>query len=156
MTNRSTIHASFTIERTFPVPPERVFQAFADPAEKAKWFGGSDWENIERAFDFRPGGGETEVSRSPEGVEVGFYVHYYDIVPNERLVYSYDMTNGPERASLSVATIELEPVDGGTRYVHTECGAFLDGHHDPVGREEGTVGLIDQLGQYLSTGRVLT
>ena len=152
MTDRSTIHASFTIERTFPVPPERVFQAFADPAEKAKWFGGGDWEKIEESFDFRPGGNEIDLSRSPEGIEVGFYCHYYDIVPNERLVYSYDMTNGPERASLSVTTIELEPTDdGGTRYVHTEYGAFLDGHHDPVGREEGSNGIVDQLGSYLST-----
>lgn len=152
MTDRAILHASFTIERTFPVPPERVFQAFADPAEKAKWWGGGDWEKLESTFDFRTGGSETDVARSPEGMEVGFYLRYYDIVPNERLVYSYDMTNGPERASLSVATIEFEPTDdGGTRFVHTEQGTFLDGHHSPEGREEGTNGLIDQLGAYLAT-----
>ena len=152
MTDHSTIHASFTIERTFPVPPARVFQAFADPAEKAKWFGGGDWEQLERTFDFRPGGSETDVARSPEGIEVGFYLRYYDIVEDERLVYAYDMSNGPDRASLSVATIELEPTgDGGTRYTHTEHGAFLDGHHDAAGREEGSIGITDQLGAYLAT-----
>lgn len=152
MTDRSTIHANFTIERTFPVPPEVVFQAFADPEKKAQWFGGGDWEKIESSFDFRPGGSEVDVARSPEGIEVGFYLRYYDIVDDERIVYSYDMTNGPARASLSVATIELESTgDGGTRYTHTEHGAFLDGHHDAAGREEGTIGITDQLGAYLAS-----
>jgi hypothetical protein len=32
-----------------------------------------------------------------------------------------------------------------------ERGAFLDGHHDPDGREEGTIGITDQLGEYLAT-----
>ena len=151
MTDRSTIHASFTIERTFPVPPERVFQAFADPAEKAKWFGGGDWEQLERTFDFRPGGGETDVARAPDGSVVGFYLRYYDIVPNERIVYSFDMSQNGEHASLTVTSIELEPVDGGTRYLHVEHGAYLDGHHSPEGREEGSNGIVDALGAYLAT-----
>ncbi|WP_405145698.1 hypothetical protein OG308_19305 [Nocardia salmonicida] len=42
---RSINHAQFTIEREVPVAPAVVFQAFADPAVKAKWFGGEEgWE----------------------------------------------------------------------------------------------------------------
>lgn len=38
MTNRSVLHATFTLERTYPATPARVFAAWADPAAKARWF----------------------------------------------------------------------------------------------------------------------
>ncbi len=31
MTERSIVHATFTLERTYPVPVQRVFHAWADP-----------------------------------------------------------------------------------------------------------------------------
>jgi len=53
------VHASFSVERTFPAPLARVFGAFADPELKAKWFHGPDgWEPRTRTLDFREGGHE--------------------------------------------------------------------------------------------------
>ncbi len=40
MSERNTKHDTFVIERNFPQAPERVFNAFADPAAKARWFSG--------------------------------------------------------------------------------------------------------------------
>jgi hypothetical protein len=42
MGKRSVTHATFTIERTYDASAARVFNAFADPAAKARWFVGSD------------------------------------------------------------------------------------------------------------------
>ena len=42
MTERSVTHATFVIERSFAAAPARVYRAFADPREKAKWFGGDE------------------------------------------------------------------------------------------------------------------
>jgi uncharacterized protein YndB with AHSA1/START domain len=36
--DRHVTHATFTLERSYPVPPARVFAAWADPAAKARWF----------------------------------------------------------------------------------------------------------------------
>jgi uncharacterized protein YndB with AHSA1/START domain len=55
MSDRSTVHTTFTLERTYPAPPTRVFQAWADPEVKARWFAGNP-EDYE--LDFRPGGTE--------------------------------------------------------------------------------------------------
>ena len=40
--DRFVTHASFTLERSYPTPPARVFAAWADPALKSRWFTGGD------------------------------------------------------------------------------------------------------------------
>lgn len=145
MTERSVTHATFTVERTYAAAPARVFAAWADPAAKARWFGGSGWEH---QLDFRVGG--REVSRgSVDGTVFTFEGRYQDIVPDERIVYAYDMHMGEARISVSLATVELEPSGTGTRLVFTEQGAFLDGLDDPTQRESGTGSLLDALGAEL-------
>ena len=45
MTADPIVHASFTIERSYAASPARVFAAFADPAQKRRWFAeGEGWE----------------------------------------------------------------------------------------------------------------
>ena len=47
MTTRNVVHASFTITRSWPHPPAKVFRAFADRQAKDKWFGGGpDWTQL--------------------------------------------------------------------------------------------------------------
>ncbi|WP_374575874.1 SRPBCC family protein [Phenylobacterium sp.] len=146
MTERTVTHAMFTIERTFPAKPARVFKAFADPQAKAMWFGGpDDWDETERSLDFRVGGREVSAGGPPGGPLHRFDALYYEIIENERIIYAYEMHLGGVRISVSIATIELKPSGGGTRFVMTEQGAFLDGFDNPSLREEGTLQLVDAL-----------
>src|SRR5690242_10242932 len=55
--DRYVTHASFTLERSYPVPPARVFAAWADPALKSRWFTGGD-ACPNHQLDFRVGGRE--------------------------------------------------------------------------------------------------
>ena len=143
---RSVQHATFVIERIFAAPPSLVFKAFAEEKAKARWFGGpSEWEKGERTFDFRVGGRETS-SGGPKGGQVhSFHALYQDIVPNERIVYSYDMHLDDKRISVSLTTIELAPHGKGTKLKFTEQGAFLDGYDDAGSREHGTGWLLGKL-----------
>ena len=150
MTERSVRHAKFTIERTYPAARERVFKAFADPQSKAKWFVGPDnWDKSNHQLDFRVGGREA-VSGGPPGGPVHHYnATFQDIVPNERIVTTYEMHLDEARISVSLATVEFKAAGSGTRLILTEQGAFLDGFDKPELRQEGTKGLLDQLGTAL-------
>ena len=150
MTARSVLHDTFTLDRHYDASPERVFKAFADPAAKALWFAGPpDFKQEEETYDFREGGRETNVSVTPDGQRFGFYVTYTDIVPGERIVYTYEMTMNDKRISVSVATIEISPAGGGTDLTVTEQGVYLDGLDKPEMRREGTEQLLKQLGDAL-------
>jgi uncharacterized protein YndB with AHSA1/START domain len=151
MPERSAVHSTFTIERTFDRPPARVFAAWADPNLKSRWFGGgTDDAPMGLDMDFRVGGLETDRSE-PGAAASGYEARYHEIVPDERIVFTYDLSLDGSLVSVSLATVELRPADGGagTQLTYTEHGAFLDGLDDPELRKNGTGGMLDELGRWL-------
>jgi uncharacterized protein YndB with AHSA1/START domain len=148
MTDRSVTHATFAIERTYNAAPARVFSAFSTLESKKRWFSGpEEWPVAEHTLDFRVGGRELNRGGPPGGPMMTFNALYQDIVPEERIVFSYDMVMGDTRISVSLATIELKPSGAGTSLTFTEQGAFLDGFDNPAEREHGTKELLDALGR---------
>lgn len=145
---RSTRHATFVIERVYDATPARVFAAFAEDGAKQKWFGGPDgWVKTARTFDFRVGGREYHSAGPADGQQHVFDAHYYDIIPDQRIVYAYEMYLDTTRISVSLTTIELEPAGAGkTQLTFTEQGVFLDDFDGAQGREEGSRWLLDKLG----------
>jgi len=150
--NRNVTHATFVIERVYPQSPARVFHAFADPKAKAKWFHGptDEWQEEKTEMDFRVGGREFSTGRlHRDATPHIFSALYQDIIPDRRIVFSYDMLIGEQRISVSLTTIELRSEGPGTRLLFTEQGAYLDGYDDAGARERGTRELLDQLGRSL-------
>src|ERR1700722_15683447 len=93
MTAPATTHDTFTIERTFDASPDRVFEALANPEQKARWFvGPASWKLLERKSDFRVGGHERVSGKHAADMTSIFDAYYLDIVPNQRVVYAYEMT----------------------------------------------------------------
>ena len=146
MRERSTHHDTFVIERTYAAAPARVFTAWADPAVKARWFvGPADREASNLELDFRVGGRERVSGGSLGGPVYSYEARYQDIVPNERIVSTYDMHMDEQRISVSLATVEFKPNGGGTQLIYTEQAVFLDGLDTAADRERGTRGLLDNL-----------
>ena len=157
MTDRSVIHDTFSIERAYPAAPSRVFAAFASKEAKDAW---GDDPGIESAqgeaavteFDFRPGGRE-RFGMKYEGRNYRYDARYYDIVPDRRIVYSYEMYADDARISVSVATIEFAKSGEGTALTWTEQGAYLDGIDGDEAsalRMGGTAEMLDGLARYLT------
>jgi uncharacterized protein YndB with AHSA1/START domain len=158
MSGRSVIHDTFAIERSYLAIPSRVFAAFASTEAK------SDWGWIDRRaeeegapaaeMDFRVGGRERFCFKQ-QGTAYRYDARYYDIVPDQRIIYSYEFYGDDVRLSVSVATIEFAMNGDGTALIWTEQGAFLDGiegKEAPGLRRQGTVDLLDLLPGYLNSG----
>jgi uncharacterized protein YndB with AHSA1/START domain len=151
MSERSTHHATFTIERRYDATPAQVFAAWAEPTAKAGWFAcHDDWVSGGYELDFRVGGRERLSIAAKGGVVHAYDAHYQDIVPGERIVYSYDMHLDDRRISVSLATVVLEPAGAGTRLTFTEQAVFLDGYDNVADREHGTRELLQSLAAALA------
>lgn len=147
---RSIAHGSFTVRRTYPVSAARVFAAFADPAIKGKWFGDPEKESSAAEFDFTVGGRELRTGTLEDGTRYSLDLRYHDIVPEQRIVYAFDVEIDGARNSVSVAAVTFEASDGGTLLTITEHGAYLDGLDSPIGREGGSAFILDRLAKVLA------
>jgi len=154
MTDRSAEHASFTIERLYDASPGEVFRAWSDPTAKAQWFvGPTDWKATRRELDFRIDGRERLAGSFPSGRTTDYDARYWDIVPDQRIVFTYAMRLDDKPISVSLATVRLEAAGSGTRLSFTEQAVFLDGFVDGGGRERGTRAHLDRLETVLKRTR---
>lgn len=152
----SVTHATICLDRVYDAAPARVFHAFTDPEARKRWFFQADAWALHRHS-----GGETAVGAeessafSPPGMEIVITNDsvYLDVVPDQRLVFAYQMTIDGKRISASLATAEFKAEGKGTRLVFTEQGAYFDDPGQVAGREEGTRELLEALAAELE-GRV--
>jgi uncharacterized protein YndB with AHSA1/START domain len=154
MTERTVTCNTFTIERTLAASPERVFEAFANANQKAQWLAPVDDEAPDDVFahaefDFKVGGHERFTFVEADGRTMRYDATFYDIVPTQRIVYSYEMYSNDSRISISVASIQILEGANTTTLVWTEQGAFLDGLDTSDLREGGTSWLLDNMAEYL-------
>jgi len=142
-------HATFTVERTYPHPPRRVFFAHSDQATMRRWrVEGEGFHVSEHTLDFRVGGGELSRFRYGDGPEIACEVQFQAIVPDRRIVFSYRMVMAGQPMSVSLVTVEITPRQGGTLLSYTEQGAYFGdpaGPGGPANREEGSRLLLESL-----------
>lgn len=147
MSEHPVAHSTFSLERSYPSAPARVFAAWAEPAAKARWFAGP---GSEHRLDFRIGGREVTRGTNSDGEVLTFESVYHDIVPAARILYSSTLSAGDKVATVSLTTVEISLAGPGTRLVLTEQGAYLGGLEEPRWREQGTGDQLDALGRHLA------
>lgn len=133
---------SLTFKRRLDAPPAKVYAAWIDPQKIVQWFGRADAKpGSKRAeIDARIGGRfRFHFNTDSEYYEVGGV--YREMVPNERLVFSWAWHSTPERESQ--VTVLLKPDGDGT---------LLTLHHEQLfdqaardGHERGWLSTLDKL-----------
>src|SRR5205085_1918698 len=103
-----------TITRTFDAPREVVFAAWTDAKQAAQWWGPQGFTTISCEMDARPGGAYRACMRSPEGTRHCRRGVYREIVPPERLVFTFAWEDAAENPGHeTVITVTFADAGGG-------------------------------------------
>ncbi|QLG60253.1 SRPBCC domain-containing protein [Halorarum salinum] len=77
------------LTRTFDASRERVWDAWTDPEQVAKWWGPERFTTTIHEMDVRPGGVWRFVMHDPDGIDHHNTFPYDDVVEFQRLVYTH-------------------------------------------------------------------
>ena len=144
------------LDRTIPVPPDRVWAAWTTPALLTQWFTPAPWRTIEAEIDLRPGGIFRTVMQSPEGETFPNAGCILEAIAGRRLAWTGALGPGYRpldpaaiagQPFLFSAVITLEPHEGGTRYRALAIHADAAGReaHAAMGFHDGWGAALDQL-----------
>ena len=139
--------------RVFNAPRELVFEAHSKCEHMDKWWGPRKYSLAVCDMDFRPGGAYRFVHRGPDGVEEhGFRGEYREIVPPERIVWTFEWEG--MLGHVSVDTLTLDDLgDGRTKLT---AHSLFDSVEDrdgmlQSGMETGAAETWDRLAELLAT-----
>jgi len=137
---------SLTLKRRLNARPEKVYAAWTDPEKIVKWFGPDSGPVTRAETDVRTGGSYAVTFHTEDGEEHNIGGIYRDVVPNERLVFTWAWRTMPERESL--VTILIKPDGDGSllTLIHEQ---FFD---EPARDRHavGWTGCLDKLERYLA------
>jgi uncharacterized protein YndB with AHSA1/START domain len=137
---------SLTLKRRLNTAPEKVYAAWTDPEKIVKWFGPEQIETLSAQADARVGGRFRIVMRSSDGEEHDVGGVYREVVPNEKLVFTWAWRSTPERESLVSVLIKPDGAGSLVTLVHEQ---FFD-EDARVRHEHGWTGCLNKLERYLS------
>ena len=136
--------------REFDAPRDLVFEAHTSCEHMTRWWGPRKYEFASCEIDFRPGGKWRVVHRGPDGDEHAFRGEYREIVPPERIVWTFEYEGFP--GQISVETLRLEERDRKTTLTATAVYDTVEARDAMLqsGMEEGARETMDRLDEYLA------
>jgi uncharacterized protein YndB with AHSA1/START domain len=105
------------LRRRFRAAPERVFCAWTEPAALREWWYPPGWIAGKIEIDLRPGGAyRIEMSRSSggSGDRVGVRGEFLEVIPPQRLTYTWIWESAFAGMEPTLVTVEFESVPDGT------------------------------------------
>jgi uncharacterized protein YndB with AHSA1/START domain len=146
MATQAAVKPSLTLKRRLNAPPAKVFAAWTDPKKMKNWMGPEGVVGISCDIDARAGGRYRLVMRAPNGEEHDVSGVYREVVPDQKLVFTWAWKSTPERESL--VTVALKPDGDGTLLTLTHEQFFDEKARE--GHTRGWTGTLDKLEQYFA------
>jgi uncharacterized protein YndB with AHSA1/START domain len=137
---------SLTIKRRLKAAPAKVFSAWTDPEKVKRWMGPGAVAVVHAENDVRTGGRYRWLMKKPDGGEHDISGVYREVIPNEKLVFTWAWKTSPERESL--VTVQIKPDGDGSLLTLTHEQFFDEEARDR--HNEGWTGAMDKLEKYLS------
>ena len=144
MSTATAVKPSLTIKRRFKAAPAKVFAAWTDPQKMMRWMGPPSIIRCEVENDLRVGG-RYHIKMVVPGDEHDAHGVYREIVPNEKVVFTWAWKTTLERESLVTVTIKPDG-DGSLMTLHHEQffdEAARDNHN------KGWTEIMDRLAQFV-------
>lgn len=132
--------ASVTLVRRIKAPPARIWAAITRPELMIQWWGPDAGPTLRAEADVRPGGRFSIVFRTLDGEEYNPTGVYREVVPDRKLVLTWEWPGMAERESL--VTFLIEPIDIGAELTLTHEQLPEDAR---ASHEAGWNGLVDKL-----------
>jgi uncharacterized protein YndB with AHSA1/START domain len=146
MATETTTKPSLTLKRRYDAPPARVFSAWTDPQKISRWMGPQGVEPLSVESDARTGGRYRFVMRSPDGETHDVSGVFREVVPNQKLVFTWAWKSTLERESL--VTVMLKPDGDGTLLTLQHEQFFDEPARDR--HQHGWTGSLEKLDRYLA------
>jgi uncharacterized protein YndB with AHSA1/START domain len=144
---------TIVIEREFDAEPARVFHAWSDGEQFARWSGPRSVTTTVPLWNARTGG-SYRFANHRDGEEIAsFYGSFHEVRPDERIVWTFTWEGMPDGVSLE--TITFEPLPGGrTRVRSTSLVDSFEARDGMLasGMETGVVEGYDKLDELLAQG----
>jgi uncharacterized protein YndB with AHSA1/START domain len=124
------------VERTYGVPPQRLFEAWTQPELMRTWWhpGDSSWQNTLAEADPRVGGVLRVAMKDRHGTEYAAGGEYTEVDPPRRLAFTWTWDLFPDRHMMVEVGFGAEP-SGGTTVTVTHSG--LPDEDSKAGHAEG-------------------
>jgi uncharacterized protein YndB with AHSA1/START domain len=138
------------MSRVFDYPRALVYRAMTDPEALPKWWGPRQYTTIVDKLDPRPGGVWRFVQRGPDGDEYAFNGVYREIVPPEKLVFTFEWEGLP--GHVLTETILFEEQGGKTTVTATMVFDSVEDRDGMLqsGMEEGAADSYDRVEELLA------
>jgi uncharacterized protein YndB with AHSA1/START domain len=140
------IKPSLTLKRRLNAPPEKVYAAWTDPEKVLKWFGPDAGPVKQAEIDVRVGGRYAVTFHTEDGEQHHVSGVYREVVPNQKLVFTWAWRTTPERESL--VTVLIKPDGDGSLLTLIHEQFFDEPARDR--HSEGWAGCLDKLERFLA------
>jgi uncharacterized protein YndB with AHSA1/START domain len=136
--------------RSFDAPRELVFKTYTDPKLVPQWWGIGGKTVVDK-MDVRPGGDWRYVQHDDSGNQYAFSGVYQEVVPPERLAYTFEFEAMP--GHVLVETIVFEEENGKTTLTSTSVFETLEDLEGMLasGAEGGATITWNKLAELIST-----